>query len=654
MSSNYVTVHQVSEEEASDERKTASLGDLSKLGVDGNVTVTKTNDGSLERAQSLEIPDSNNQNVSEKLAPTQRKSHINNVDSDKAIDLEAPCPTEPIKENIEALKTARLKSSYEWGNLEDAIYDGKECLHIQIFDKKISSNSMDMVSEVLAAADKFDYEINDIQLENFIDDDSSKFEFELSKKIDSNGTNNNAKPLPQRMKDEPATFLISQRSNYLLEPHEKIAIQKKHVETEMPESTSTTQSVNIQSTEVALSKALSLETKALDNLTETTSINANYLSETINEIEKDVGNDAKVSKYALSNIERPKSEVLKQLMLKQSPEEDFENRMNVTSFSQNVSTTQLMGEIVIDITKSEPISLLVSARTEDNMNESQPSPIFSSDFQGVSNISISSTDSNSFNEQRVTPFFTTSKNKGFVGAEQPSSITVEDEQINFKIQTVSDAAETDSIVSSRQSLQNEVFIVESLSSKKVQDSLLPVSNGNFNSKSPTTSFVTEIRFPNSKKDNQLTEINFCKSLEVQNEDYDSMKKSTSIANTNCKLESQSVIVQEDYIPSSSEIRFTTSTYQPPRQFEKRSSQIDQLRSNFERSHTSEIPVPIRKMSISSTPSPSSHSANMTRVSPSKIPIFTSQKSSDNLRTNGSVNRVSITSIKNSSRNPSGK
>lgn len=622
MSSNDVTVHQVSEEETSEE--------------------------TLERAPILETPDSINLIVNEKITSTRSNSQINNVDStDGAIDLEAPCSSEPTKENInsEALQTTRLKSSYEWGNLEDAIYDGKERLKNQIFDKKISNSSMDMMSEVLAAADKFDY---DIQLS---DDDLSKFEFELSKTIDSNGTNSYTEPLPQRMKDESASYNVSQKSNDLLDAHEAMEMQKEHVETEMPESTSTIQSVNIQSTDIKSPKALNLEISDMDNVTETTSINTNSLSETI---EIDVDNDAKVSKYVLSNIERPKSEVLKKLILHHSPEEVFESGTDGTSFLQNVST-DLMGESVIDITEMEP-TILLSPRTVSNMNECQTSPIFSSDFQGVSNISIPSTDSNSFNEQQISPFFKNSDNKSLiVGADisQASSITMEDEQINFKIQTVSHVAETDSAMSTKPSFKNEVFIVESLSSKK-QDSLLQAGNGNSYSKSPTRGFVTEVRFPNSNKDKQMNEKNFSKSLEVHNEDYDSMKKSTSISNTNCSFESQSVIVQEDYIPRNSEIQFTTSTYQSPRQFEKRSSQIDQIRSNFERSHTSEIPVPIRKMSTSSTPPPSSHSANMTRVSPSKIPVFTSQKSSDNLRNSGSMNRVSITSIKNSSRNPSGK
>lgn len=651
LSSNYVTVHQVSEEETSEEKKTESLKDSSEFGAGGTVTVSKTNDGTSERAQNLEISDSNNPNVNEKITSTECNSHINN----EAIDLKAPCSSEPTKENMEALQTSRLKRSFEWGNLQDAICDGMVCLDNQIVNKKISSSSMDMLSEVLAAAERFDYETNDIQLS---DDDLSKFEFEFSKTIDSNATKSYDKLLAQRMKDTPASFTILQKSNDLLDAHEEIAMQKVCVETEMPQPAANTQSVNIQSIDDKSPKALSSEIRDMDNVTEITSINTNSLSEKIHEI--DLGVDAKVSQYTLSNIERPKSEVLKKLILQQSPQEDFEHSQKYvddTSFLPDVSTTQLMGEKVVDITEMEPINLMVSARSERNMKESQASPIFSSDFQGVSNISISSTESNSFNEQQLSTSFKNSENDSFVvGADisQPPQITMEDEQINSKIQTVNDVAETDSIVLFKPSLENEVFIVESLSSKKLQDSLLPVSNGNSYSKSPPRGFVTETSFPSSNKDKQMNEKNFSKSIEAQNDDYNSMKNSTPISNTNCKFESPSVIVQEDYIPRNSEIRFTTSTYQSTRQFETRSSQIDQIRSNFERSHTSEIPTPMRKMNPSSTPPPSSHSVNMARVSPSKIPVFTSQKSSDNLRNNGNMNPVSITSIKNSSRNPSGK
>lgn len=237
-------------------------------------------------------------------------------------------------------------------------------------------------------------------------------------------------------------------------------------------------------------------------------------------------------------------------------------------------------------------------------------------------------------------------------------------------------------------IKDEVFIIESLSSKKIQDaSTSPeIRNGTIADTEPIAApktFVTEIRLANvAGKDQEMNAKNISKSL---SETQLVTPKFVTAAATNSNGEPQqasaikmhtvtaastemnscndvidtdkSVTVEEDYIPRNTEIRFTTSTYQSPvRQFEKRHSHIDQIRSNFERQHTSEIPVPIRKLSTPSTPPPPS---SITRTSPSKIPVLHSQKSSDNLLKNnngpmGNRVSVSVTSIKNSSRNPSGK
>lgn len=238
-------------------------------------------------------------------------------------------------------------------------------------------------------------------------------------------------------------------------------------------------------------------------------------------------------------------------------------------------------------------------------------------------------------------------------------------------------------------IKDEVFIIESLSSKKIQEAstspeILNGSNADPEPVAAPKTFVTEIRLANvAGKDQEMNAKNISKSL---SETHLAVPKIVSAAATNNNVELQQaatvkmhtvtatstamnsssndnndtdkpVTLDEDYIPRNTEIRFTTSTYQSPvRQFEKRHSHIDQIRSNFERQHTSEIPVPIRKLSTPSTPPPPS---SITRTSPSKIPVLHSQKSSDNLLKNNNgpmANRVSVsvTSIKNSSRNPSGK
>lgn len=242
-------------------------------------------------------------------------------------------------------------------------------------------------------------------------------------------------------------------------------------------------------------------------------------------------------------------------------------------------------------------------------------------------------------------------------------------------------------------IKDEVFIIESLSSKKIQEAsaspeILNGSNADPEPVAAPKTFVTEIRLANvAGKDQEMNAKNISKSLSethlvlpkivsaataaaTATNNNEELQQATTVkmhtvTATSTAMNSSSpdndtdkpVTLDEDYIPRNTEIRFTTSTYQSPvRQFEKRHSHIDQIRSNFERQHTSEIPVPIRKLSTPSTPPPPS---SITRTSPSKIPVLHSQKSSDNLLKNNNgpmANRVSVsvTSIKNSSRNPSGK
>lgn len=150
-------------------------------------------------------------------------------------------------------------------------------------------------------------------------------------------------------------------------------------------------------------------------------------------------------------------------------------------------------------------------------------------------------------------------------------------------------------------------------------------------------------------------------------------------NTRKDLEEVKNKRHSDYdLPRNSQIKFRTATYESPRSNvmnDKRLSQIEILRSNFEKGLT-EGPSPVQKPAISAKPSsipikmPERSMSKPNLVSPSKIPVFTSQKSlsQENLSDKSlSVVRnsppknsppvganISITSIKSSSKNPSGK
>jgi hypothetical protein len=105
-------------------------------------------------------------------------------------------------------------------------------------------------------------------------------------------------------------------------------------------------------------------------------------------------------------------------------------------------------------------------------------------------------------------------------------------------------------------------------------------------------------------------------------------------------------VEKNFVPQNNEIKFTTAVYetssmglsnhQHQREPQKRMSQIEQIRQNFEKSAqaSTEIPAPIPVARRSSIP------LSVQKTSPSKIPVFSKQgaKTSPKSRTN-SVSRL---------------
>lgn len=703
LNSKHITVHQASEED--EERRTASLGDLSKLEFNACPSGNRSNNGTLERAQSLEITDPNNQlNAAGKVTPKKRKAQL--TEQVEETDYKEPRLSEPILENLETLQAGRLKSAYEWGNLEDAIYDGKDKIRntsdtesneaSSTPQKKLSASSMDMMSEVLAAADKFDREINDIKLTDVMSE-VSKIDFDVVPKIEKTEMFTEIDMTTQLI-DDTKRFIDAETKNgtFLEKPMNGMT----HFHDDELDYENVPKNIKISPVTVHMNGA--------DN-----HVNDAVESDQIKNIHFDANmpDDVKVSRYPLANIvDRPKSEVLKQLIAQQLPEEQIKVTNGITLNDEPLNIDTVITSSTTTMTTfndGSPISLTLGNHHESDLTESsQISPVFSSDGQGVNSISISSNESPT---PTSVPFLLkTNDNVVTITTEdsQPSSIImIEDENINFTLRTLDDetpkmvTTTTTTVVqttppapAARKSIaasKDEVFIIESLSSKKVHDSMLPISNGKDsnavpanNGKPPTQTknFVTEIRVANSK-DKQMNAKNLSKSVEGTPKKHSPPMTPRKTApatthNNNNNNGEKPVIVEEEYIPRNSEIRFTTSTYQSPRPSinndnkQSRHSHIDQIRSTFERSHTSEIPVPIRKISTPSTPPPQSHHNNnnqttpttVQRVSPptpSKIPVFNSQKSSDNLLKNSSggsqnANRVSVTSIKNSSRNPSGK
>lgn len=80
--------------------------------------------------------------------------------------------------------------------------------------------------------------------------------------------------------------------------------------------------------------------------------------------------------------------------------------------------------------------------------------------------------------------------------------------------------------------------------------------------------------------------------------------------------------ERNFVPQNQDIKFTTSydNHRPSRDTQKRSSQIDQIRQNFEKSENSSAPVPVARKS--SIPLPAQKNGT-----PSKIPVFKTNSSS---------------------------
>jgi hypothetical protein len=341
-----------------------------------------------------------------------------------------------------------------------------------------------------------------------------------------------------------------------------------------------------------------------------------------------IPDDVKVSRYPFGaiDLERPKSEVLKKIL---GAKEDADikndkesNKITITSFVY-----------------PEPVSLtLYSDENESELTESrQPSPVIISNNQGISSINITSFDydlnqiKNNLNTFASTVTDTPTS--------QPSSIImIEDEKLDFSLQTVDDGS----------------FSIE--------------MNGTQTPPPPppkVTSFVTAI----TVKSNDAPEAEKLTNGSVEN-GIDG-EKHTTVTTITPEVVTEEKPVEKSaeipFIPRNTEIKFTTSTYESPLQKsynEKRISQIEQIRSAFERNNGSDIPVPVpaRRSSIPNN-----------SKSPSRIPVFNSSKITNNnnesqknsppskrnsLTNNNNVISsklsASLTSIKNQSRHPSGK
>ncbi len=629
MNSKHITVHQTSSEESdNEERRTASLGDLSKFEKPiAPTTMVHSQNGTLERAQSLEISDGTAANVQSKITPKKRKA----IPETENSEFKEPRLSMDLS-NLDTLQRGRLKSSYEWGNLEDAIYDNMNGSGHSDDDLDESKKDSSMIAHVLNAADNIDKRVS---VESSVKSTQMNGDAKTKNKkkaeafsISWDNEDNEIEEIPSNLEDTLKHFIESESRNGFHDKAEEngfnnYAFNDEHISISpvhfrgSNHQTDNNQDKPVKANDSDQIKIINYGTNMPD--------------------------DVKVSRYPFGSLERPKSDVFKKLANQMSGEDISSKTITTNSTSKTTIKPESSPTITnLNYTDMQPISLTMIEQEESDLTESsQMSPVFSSDGKGVNSISISSMEVKIRPDSRkdVLPGMLGRENIVTINADgsQPSSIImIDDEKLDFTLQKLDD--DTKPFANNLQ--KDEVIIIESLSSKK-----LPESQST--AKEDAKTFVTEIRVqtPNDELlDDDIDKDDLEALIEA------ALKNDTNVLKCESPLPAYEPVeksktpspTEREYIPRNVEMKFSTSTYESPqRHFEKRHSHIDQIRSAFEKNHSSEIPVLIRK---------TSNPTSTVRTSPSKIPVFNS-KSNDGTTKNGGV---TVTSIKNSSRNPSGK
>lgn len=589
--------------------------------------IVHSQNGTLERAQSLEISEGS-AHVQSKITPKKRKA-IPEIENS---EFKEPRLSMDLS-NLDTLQRGRLKSSYEWGNLEDAIYDNMNGNGHSDDDIDESKNDSSMITHVLNAADNVDKRVNvDTSGKAAQMNGNAHITTKNKKKSEAfsiswDKDENEVEEIPSNLEDTLKHFIETESRNGFHDKAEDNGFN----------------SYPFKDEHISISPIHFRGSNHQTDSIPEKSVKAND-SDQIKIINYGINmpDDVKVSRYPFGSLERPKSDVFKKLANQLSGEDI--NAKTITANSTSKTTIKPEPTITnVSYSDMQPISLTMIEQGESDLTESsQMSPVFSSDGQGVNSISISSMEVKIRPDSRkdVLPGMLGRENIVTINADgsQPSSIImIDDEKLDFTLQKLED--DTQPFVNSSQ--KDEVIIIESLSSKKLPESQT-------SAKDDVKTFVTEIRVqtPNEELlDDDLDKDDLEALIEA------ALKNDTSALKCESPLPAYESIdksktpspTEREYIPRNVEMKFSTSTYESPqRPFEKRHSHIDQIRSAFEKNHNSEIPVLIRK-----TSNPNS---TVQRTSPSKIPVFNS-KSNDGTPKNGGV---TVTSIKNSSRNPSGK
>ncbi|XP_077283639.1 uncharacterized protein LOC143909504 [Arctopsyche grandis] len=335
------------------ERKACSLGDLSRLEKTEKTlsNIKKPSQGTLERAQSLDISSEDSKSVVNENNVTPKKRKSNSVfdtkyyddisddvpiNSNESVDQILVHSKEPrlslnisniSMEGLNTFQKNRLKKATEWGNLEDAI----------ISKRSITGSSHSGSSEIGGSIEK----INDATItngkfaSNVLEEENKKLNEEINKfKHVSNEIVNDASDLVSKAKEIPSSVVMESYENDVNKKSDtfkndnislfnSISVETQSNQRKPDISVRNKQTIDSTSNmkpnfEIGTYKS---DTSGAKYKTEsTTIITSGKLSPKLEEkltmiYDTNIPDDIKVSRHTLvSSLERPKSDLMKKLL----------------------------------------------------------------------------------------------------------------------------------------------------------------------------------------------------------------------------------------------------------------------------------------------------------------------------------------------------
>ncbi|GJQ78745.1 hypothetical protein Trydic_g2779 [Trypoxylus dichotomus] len=612
-----ITIHHTEETEEKQNRKTASTGDLTKIQKN-----RKTSTGTLERAQSLDITDTGMPAISKKRKGAKlEESFDSKASSNDSLYGNVLINKEPrlslILDGLNTFQRSRLKKSTEWGNLEDAILNLNRSDSSENGDSA-SRGEFDSSSEKNyefgSKSPEFDALVNKIneikqetckkveEQEKELKDNFEEFEKakdSLHESIDylkkSDGQNksehfdysleNISKP-----DDEMITILEREKgaigegdSSFVSDVLNAVSSFQNS-----PKDDAGNSKIEKTSDEVDQIVAPNILSASLAMLTsEREFCRSDFYPRKIEE-DTNVSDDIKVSRHSLGSLERPKypeipsKPVSRENISNISVNDKFVDKKPASSYEVYSRSLNLSKDG--DTSELYKTALDETIKNEDDKVNRSFGKVLVSTPDLIKNVTIAEAIHDLNNEVTI---------------EGPTSLTFE---IPAKPETLDTQAVSTHIPLN---VRTEEVQIKGLSNGNVKNKDAPSE-----SKSSLT-YITEIQVltPNPASRN-VSEIEITPSVKNLDSEFENYVKNFEIKSTpevrsdpvedthEFKLQRQKSVpdkldaekelskiqeIAEEQLKKLPEMRFTTSSYEPCKIPEKRQSQIELLRSNFEKS-----------------------------------------------------------------------